>query len=325
MVKKRSAKEHRPVREMEWAMDVELFLDLQSSWPEDSPHCLMILYEMFRHAANEGQKEAGRTIHQGHWLHMPQLNLEVGIPAIQLVEPQTTKEELMEIYPEVYKLHRQPSSPPSELAIWEEIMAKVPDNPHSKEDQTCEAVAQSCQGGSHPSRSRTPHRRDNDLVGQTLTIVQEAHQKVLSNTSTLDREIKRLHHTRARSHLRARSKSGDHCRPSGEGQKRRHHQVRFADELAPGQSTNPSMPSGKEGSQGRGSDLEELPELKPMVASFLRGSLGTSDDEDEKMPLEPNTADFGQWVKWKLERCKTPRLMGGTVSSTREGRCQKAG
>ena len=24
------------------------------------------------------------------------------------------------------------------------------------------------------------------------------------------------------------------------------------------------------------------------------------------MPLEPNTADFGQWVKWKSERCKTP-------------------
>ena len=24
------------------------------------------------------------------------------------------------------------------------------------------------------------------------------------------------------------------------------------------------------------------------------------------MPLEPNTADFSQWVKWKSERCKTP-------------------
>ena len=66
------------------------------------------------------------------------------------------------------------------------------------------------------------------------------------------------------------------------------------------------MPPGKEGSQGRGSDLEELPELKATVASFLRGSLKTLDEEGEKTPLESNTADFGQWVKWKLERCKPP-------------------
>ena len=62
MSKKRSAKEHRPVPELEWAMDVEMFLDLQSSWPEDSPHHVMILYKMFRHAANEGWKEVERTI-----------------------------------------------------------------------------------------------------------------------------------------------------------------------------------------------------------------------------------------------------------------------
>ena len=66
------------------------------------------------------------------------------------------------------------------------------------------------------------------------------------------------------------------------------------------------MPLSKEGSQGRGSDLEEPPELKPMVASFLQGSLETLDNEDEKTSLELNTVDFGQWVKWKSERCKTP-------------------
>ena len=102
---------------------------------------------------------------------MPQLNLELGIPAIQLVGPQMTKEQLMEIYLEVYKLHRLPGSPPSELAIWEEIMAKVPDNSHSKEDQMHEATTQSWPGSSHSSRSRTPHRGDNDPVGQTLTTV----------------------------------------------------------------------------------------------------------------------------------------------------------
>ena len=85
MAKKRAAKEHRLVWELEWAIDVELFLELQSSWPEDSPHCLMILYEMFQDAAIEGQKEVKQTFCWGHWLHMPQLDPEVGVPTIQLV------------------------------------------------------------------------------------------------------------------------------------------------------------------------------------------------------------------------------------------------
>ena len=63
MAKQRSTEEWRPVRELEKAMDVELFLELQSSWPEDSPHRLVILHEMFWHAAIEGWKEAEQTIH----------------------------------------------------------------------------------------------------------------------------------------------------------------------------------------------------------------------------------------------------------------------
>ena len=58
MAKQRSAEELRPVHELEWAIDVELFLELQNNWPEDSPHCLVILHEMFWHAAIEGWKEA---------------------------------------------------------------------------------------------------------------------------------------------------------------------------------------------------------------------------------------------------------------------------
>ena len=133
---------------------------------------------------------------------------------------------------------------------------------------------------------------------------------MLSTASTLEKEIERLHCTRARSQSRTRSKSRDHHRPSGEGWKRRCCQVRFTDEPASSQSTGPKMPSGKEGAQGRGSDLEEPPELKATVASFLGGSLETSDKEGEKMPLEPNTADLVHWVKWKSERCKTPDWWG---------------
>ena len=56
---------------------------------------------------------------------MPQLDPEVGIHAIELVGPGTSREELLEIYLEVYKLHWLPGSPPGELAIVEEVLASL--------------------------------------------------------------------------------------------------------------------------------------------------------------------------------------------------------
>ena len=59
---------------------------------------------------------------------MPQLNLEAGIPAIGLVGPETSRDKLLEIYLEVYKLHRLPGSPLGEPAIIQEVLAAVPDH-----------------------------------------------------------------------------------------------------------------------------------------------------------------------------------------------------
>ena len=53
-----AAKEGRSVWETERMMDVKLFLKGQTKWEEDSPHWLVMLYEMFKHAADEGQEEA---------------------------------------------------------------------------------------------------------------------------------------------------------------------------------------------------------------------------------------------------------------------------
>ena len=133
----------------------------------------------------------------------------------------------------------------------------------------------------------------------------KAHQKVLSAVMALEEEIERLSQMRAHSHLRVRLRSQDHRR-SRAGQKKRQHQVSFADKPVPSQSASPEMPSGKEGSEGREADLEELPELKPAVASFLQGSPETLDDEGEKMPLEPAVSDSAEWFTWKAKRCDTP-------------------
>ena len=77
---------------------MELFLKGQTKWEEDSPHHLAMLYDMFRYAADEGQKEAECIVHQGHQQGLPKLNPEVDVSAIELVGPQMTKEEIESLY-----------------------------------------------------------------------------------------------------------------------------------------------------------------------------------------------------------------------------------
>ena len=235
-----STDEHQPVWEMERVMDVELFLGIQDNWAEYSPHHLVVLYEMFRHVAIEGWKEVEQIICQDCWQNMPQLNLEVGIPAIQLVGLETTKEELLGKYLEVYKLHRPPRLPPGELVILKEVMASLPDSPRCEEEKAPAVTVQPHPGGSHFSRGGAPHRRrNNDSVERSLAMVHEAHQKALAMVTTLEEEIERLGCTRNCSKSRARSKSRDCWRPSRKGQKKRCHQVWFEEQPAPSHSPTP--------------------------------------------------------------------------------------
>ena len=52
--------------------------------------------------------------------------------------------------------------------------------------------------------------------------------------------------------------------------------------------------------------MDEPPELKPTVASFLRELLETSGDKGEETFPEPPVVEFSWWVPWKAERCETP-------------------
>ena len=73
-VKRQVAREGQSVQETERMMEVELFLEGQTKWEEDSPHWLVMLYEMFKHAADKGQKEAEQMICQGHQQGLPKLD-----------------------------------------------------------------------------------------------------------------------------------------------------------------------------------------------------------------------------------------------------------
>ena len=196
--KRRSAEEQKPMWEMERAIDVDLFLEAQRQWAKDSPHRLIILHQMFLHAPSEGWKEAEQVVCQGHQQHMPQLDPEAGIPAIQLVHLEIDREQLLELYLEVYKLHRLPGSPPGELAILEEISSVLPCCPLEKKS-TLNTQGLPSPKDFHLPQNRPSLQEQEDSIDRSLARVHKAHRKALSTMATLEEEIERLHRMKTRS------------------------------------------------------------------------------------------------------------------------------
>ena len=128
-------------------MDVELFLEGQTRWEEDSQHWLVMLYEMFKHATNEGQKEVECMVCWGCQQGLPKLDPEVDLSAIQLVGPETLKEEIVSLYLKVYKQQRLPGSPPRKPELTEEVVSSFEGCKRQKEveDTYCHCKTPICQ------------------------------------------------------------------------------------------------------------------------------------------------------------------------------------
>ena len=136
-----AAKEGLAVWEAERVMDVELFLKGQAMWEADSLHHLMVLYKMFYHATDQGQKEAEQMVCQGHQKELQKLDPEADFSAIQLVSPHTSKEELQSLYLKVYKWWRLPGLPPGEPELMEEVVSSFDDCQGQKQRRALETVA----------------------------------------------------------------------------------------------------------------------------------------------------------------------------------------
>ena len=113
------------VREMEHNMDVEMFLEGHAGWKVGSPHCPIILHEMFQHTTEQGWKKVECMICWGHQHSLLKLDRKADISAIQLVGPQTSKEEFRALYYKVYKLRRLPGSPLGEREQIQELTAGI--------------------------------------------------------------------------------------------------------------------------------------------------------------------------------------------------------
>ena len=105
------SREGLSIREMEWHMDTEMFLDEYPHWEVEGLHSPLVLQEMFLHATHSGRWKAGQMICQGCQHRLPHLDLQVDISAIWLVGPWTSREEIRDLYYQVYKLRRSLGSP----------------------------------------------------------------------------------------------------------------------------------------------------------------------------------------------------------------------
>ena len=312
--KGQAAREGRSVWETERIMDVELFLEGQTRWEEESPHCLAMLYEKFKHAADEGQNEVEWIVCWGHCQGLPKLNPEADVSTIELVGLQMTREEIESLYLEVYKMQRLPGSPPGEPELMQVVVSSFKECQGQKKERMSDATLRSQLTDAQPNRSGTPGREGS--VERSLATMQEAHQKALATPAALEGEIKRLSHPLPQSQpkIRARSKTRDCQRWRTVEWKRRHHQVCFKDCPTPYHLARKSHESIGKAAAPEGLDLEEPPELEPEVACFLWESTGNCEEEDEKVPLEPLIREFCQWVPWKANTCEMPDWWGEVVA-----------
>ena len=293
-------------------MDVELFLEGQAKWEADSPHCLMMLYEMFHHATDEGQKEAEQTVHRGHWKELLKLDPEVDLSTIQLVIPHTSKEELQSLYLEVYKQWRLPGSPPGEPELMVEVVSSFDDHQVQKQRRAPETVAQYPSMDVQPSRNCTPERGEEGIFSRKESSqCEESPPKSTGHGSSLGgrNTMTQLPPTRSKPGVRIHSRSRDHWIHESRGQKRRCHHMQPESCPPPYFKYNPSRrnsESGREVMATEDPDLVEPPELELGVTSFLRGLAENSEEEEEWPPPELPVQELHKWVMWKAKMCKTP-------------------
>ena len=307
-----AAKEGLSVQEAERVMDVELFLEGQVKWEVDSPHCLMMLYEMFCHTTDQGWKEAEQTVCKGRWNGLPKLDPEADLSTVQLVSPHTSKEELQSLYLKVYKQQRLPGSPPGKPELMEEVVSSFDDCQGRKQRRTPETAPRSWLMDVWLPRNWTPKMgRRESSVERSLPNVKKAHQKALAMVAALEEEIEWLScpPTRSQAEVRTHSRSQDCWIHESRGQKRRHHQMQPENCPAPYFEHNPSRrnsESGREVMATEDPDLEEPLELGLEVTSFLRGLAKNSEEEEKASSPKPPVKELCKRVAWKAEMCKTP-------------------
>ena len=111
--------------------------------------------------------------------------------AVQVVGPWTSREEIRDLYYQVYKLKRLPGSPVCGLEWMEELIADVVSSLKNylrqKEGQPPGESEEPSPADVWPSRSQSPRRkRRGTSAERDLTKVREAHHRAVVTVATLE-------------------------------------------------------------------------------------------------------------------------------------------
>ena len=165
-----ASREGQSIQEMEWYMDAEMFLDEYPHWEVEGLHQPLILQEMFLQATYLGRKEVECMICQGCWHGLTCLDLQVDISAVQPVGPQTSRDEIRDLYHQVCKLQRLPGSVPcrpkqtSELA--RDMVCSLKKCLRQKGGKLPRGQGESEPADAWPLWSKTPWRRIQDTSAE---------------------------------------------------------------------------------------------------------------------------------------------------------------
>ena len=111
--------------EVECHLDAELFLDEYPLWDVRGPHFPFILQRMFLHATKSRQKEAEMLICHCCQHGLPRLDPKANVPTVQLMGYWTSREEIGELFYQVYMLKRLPRPPPCGPEQSQEVMQDI--------------------------------------------------------------------------------------------------------------------------------------------------------------------------------------------------------
>ena len=123
--KKLGAEKGISVWEAERRLDAKLFLDEIPKWEASRLHHLFLFQRMFAHAEAMGLKEYHHRICHGHWQPLSERDLWVGASAMEMLTLETTCEEVMALYQEVYLLKRNPGEVPCLEETTKEIQIEI--------------------------------------------------------------------------------------------------------------------------------------------------------------------------------------------------------
>ena len=280
------------VREAECRIDIGLFLNKYPRWELGTPHQLVILHEMFLHAAEQGWKEAECTVCWAHWGSASEPNLEAGHSAMELVGYWTSHKEIQDIYQSVYLLRRPlglPSCGDKLRRTIRDILSSLTDCLHrhgypatTREDPESEEEWQP-----RPNRQE-PYEES----------LRAACQRALDTTKVLRGDIERLSwRTRGTSWTHSRtcssSHSRSHTRSRSRSQSRSHSRTHSQSHPQSGsQSRQPRSPSGPP--PGRRVTFRE-----PKVEPNSKGGV-------EDYLQEPSVLDVESWLEWQACQLGTP-------------------